>query len=170
MLTNFGGVDSVELRLVPVPPDPGRPTPTILRGMPRPAARISPDGRWLAYVAAQAGVREVFVQPFPGPGGRRQVSSGGGVEPVWAPDGRSLYYRGGPALLAATLATTPELAVLRRDTLFAMDTPEGGVVAAYDVTPDGERFVFPQYSGSDRPPVVVLHWADELRRRLARRP
>jgi serine/threonine protein kinase len=53
---------------------------------------FSPDGAWLAYSSTEGGVAEVYVQPFPGPGRREQVSSGGGISPVWAPDGRSIYY------------------------------------------------------------------------------
>ena len=56
---------------------------------------LSPDGRWLAYQDNVSGVFEVYVRPFPGPGGRVQVSAGGGGEPVWARSGRALYYLNG---------------------------------------------------------------------------
>ena len=166
LLTTVGAGDSLDLRLVPLragPTDRGR---SILRASAPTAARLSPDGRWLAYAASQAGVREVYVQPFPGPGGRVQISSGGGAEPVWAPDGPTLFYRAGRSLVAATLATSPELAVRRRDTLFVMDAPPAGPVASYDVTPDGQQFVFPQFAGVASAPVVVLGWADRLRERF----
>jgi serine/threonine-protein kinase len=57
--------------------------------------RISPDGKWVAYVTDASGASQVVVQPFPGPGGQVQVSVAGGSEPVWAPDGRQIFYRDG---------------------------------------------------------------------------
>src|SRR6202030_1842180 len=57
------------------------------------APRFSPDGRWLAYSSDESGRREIYVQPYPGPGGKRQISTEGGTEPVWNPDGRELFYR-----------------------------------------------------------------------------
>jgi serine/threonine-protein kinase len=61
---------------------------------PLPEAQFSPDGRWMAYVSAELGTAEVFVQPFPGPGGRWQVSTGGGRFPVWSRNGRDLLFVG----------------------------------------------------------------------------
>src|SRR5438105_5056575 len=54
--------------------------------------RLSPDGRWLAYASDESGRSEVYVRPFPGPGGRAQISAAGGAEPVWSPDGARLLY------------------------------------------------------------------------------
>jgi serine/threonine-protein kinase len=170
VLTNVRGDDSSDLRLLPLPPGPAEAgRPILAAGMRGLAARVSPDGRWLAYVDVQNGVDEVYLRPFPGPGGRYQISSGGGVEPAWAPDGRTLFYRGGAQLMAASLSTTPEPSVVRRDTLFPMEAQGSGPVAAYDVTPDGEHFVFARYGGVARPPVVVVGWAEQLRRRFAGR-
>jgi hypothetical protein len=129
---------AAEVRLVPVPYTPGGPARLLLQqyaGYRQ--QRPSPDGRWLAYVSDETGAREVYVQQIRGPGGRYLVSAGGGVEPVWAPGGTELFYRGGGALVAARLATAPEFTVLRRDTLFAMDARFYPTEAAYDVTPDG---------------------------------
>jgi Tol biopolymer transport system component/predicted Ser/Thr protein kinase len=53
---------------------------------------FSPDGRWLAYLSAESGTLEVYVRPFPGPGGRWQISTGGGVFPGWSRDGRELLF------------------------------------------------------------------------------
>ncbi len=67
--------------------------------------RFSPDGRWVAYTAASAGLREVYVSPFPGPGGRVQVSKDGAGLPVWGRDGRTIHYSQGNRLMATTLAS-----------------------------------------------------------------
>ena len=56
------------------------------------SAQFSPDGRWVAYVSMQSGPPEVYVRPFPGPGGQWQVSTGGGGQPRWSPNGRELFY------------------------------------------------------------------------------
>ena len=77
--------------------------------------RVSPDGRWVAFITNESGRDEVVVQPFPGPGGRVQVSTGGASEPVWSRDGRRLFYRGDGRLMAAVLSAG---AVMSRDTLF----------------------------------------------------
>ena len=66
--------------------------------------RLSPDGRWVAFTTDESGRGEVVVQPFPGPGGRVQVSANGGSEPVWARDGKRLFYRGDGHLIAARIA------------------------------------------------------------------
>ncbi|MEW5916625.1 MAG: protein kinase, partial [Gemmatimonadota bacterium] len=73
------------LRAIPLPGDSIRtPIPLMHSDIPR-QARVSRNGRWLAYVSDETGIAEVYVQPFPGPGGRYQISAGGGIEPIWAP-------------------------------------------------------------------------------------
>ena len=66
------------------------------------AASLSPGGRWLAYASDESGEYEIYVRSFPEPGARFQVSAEGGYEPVWAPDGRTLYYRVDADLMAAS--------------------------------------------------------------------
>jgi serine/threonine-protein kinase len=127
--------------------------------------RVSPDGRWLAYVSNASGREEVYVRPRTGPGGRLAVSNGGAGEPLWAPDGKRLYYRAGAWLLAAEIATSPSLAVTARDTLF-----EGAYITDeyhpnYDVAPDGRSFLMIKPLGQTRPLVVVVNWLEELRQR-----
>ncbi|UCF36575.1 MAG: PD40 domain-containing protein, partial [Acidobacteriota bacterium] len=55
-------------------------------------AQFSPDGAWIVYFSNESGTYEVFVLPFPGPGGKQQISSAGGVEPLWSPTGKELFY------------------------------------------------------------------------------
>ena len=61
---------------------------------------ISPDGKWIAYESAETGQLEVCVQPYPGPGGKWQVSNGGGYRPHWSPKGNEIYFRWGDAMMA----------------------------------------------------------------------
>jgi len=62
---------------------------------------FSPDGRWIAFTSDESGQSEIYVQPFPGPGPKRQISNGGGEEPAWSHSGRELFYRWGGRMLAA---------------------------------------------------------------------
>jgi DMSO/TMAO reductase YedYZ heme-binding membrane subunit len=106
----------------------------------------------------------VYIQRFPNPGGHFQISSGGGAEPVWGRNSTELTYRGGAALLSATLALSPSVTVLRRDTLFSSAAALGLTEATYDVMPNG-HFIMVRKVTTDTPPVLVFGWGDDLRRR-----
>jgi len=130
-------------------------------------ARVSPDGRWVAFATDESGAQQVVVQPFPGPGARVQVSVDGGSEPVWAANGNRLFYRGAQHIVAATFAATPTFAILSRTPLFE-DTYILGRAphANYDVSPDGSAFLL--IKAVEDPQVIVVHnWAAELRARMA---
>jgi eukaryotic-like serine/threonine-protein kinase len=71
------------------------------------APRFSPDGRWIAYVSDESGRLEIYVQPYPGPGGKWQISTEGGNEPVWNPNGRELFYRVADKMMGVDIATQP---------------------------------------------------------------
>ena len=137
--------------------------PAAIENMPR----VSPDGRWIAFVTNESGRDEVVVQPFPGPGGRVQLSAGGGTEPVWSRDGRRIFYRGSGKLMAAAIRTTPSFSVIARDTVLA-DTYVFATNphANYDVFPDGAHFVFLEPDHSSEM-VVVANWRAVLRARMA---
>jgi serine/threonine-protein kinase len=130
-------------------------------------ARLSPDGRWIAFTTDESGRQEVVVQAFPGPGGRVQVSARGGSEPVWAPDGKRLFYRGDGHLMAARLNTTQGFSVAARDTLFA-DSYQyaSNPHANYDVMADGSHFVFLK-AASEGNMIVVTNWTSVVRSRMA---
>jgi serine/threonine protein kinase len=127
--------------------------------------RFSPDGRWLAYVVEESGERKVVVRPAGG-GGRITISEGGGVEPVWSPSGRALFYRRGNDYLRADLSLTPALRVTNRSVLLRspISTSEG---ITYDVAPDGQRLLLAEpVTGGEV--VIVVNWIEELRRKLAK--
>jgi serine/threonine-protein kinase len=146
-------------------PRPIAASNTAIENMPR----ISPDGRWIAFVTDESGRNEVVVQPFPGPGGRIQVSVAGGTEPVWSRDGRRLFYRGDGYLMAARLRPGEGFGVAARDTVLR-DTYvfAGNPHANYDVMPDGEHFVMLQGTGTGEM-VVVSNWESVVRGRMAAR-
>jgi Tol biopolymer transport system component len=129
--------------------------------------RVSPDGRWVAFTTNESGQDEVVVQPFPGPGGRIQVSASGGSEAVWSRDGRRLFYRANGRIMAATIRPGPAFSVASRDTVLVdryafAPNPH----ANYDVMPDGAHFIFLE-PASEGMMVVVANWRAVLRERMA---
>jgi hypothetical protein len=133
--------------------------------------RFSPNGRWIAYTSSESGDWQVYVKPFPSLDARFQVSLQGGKQPVWSPDGRRLFFFGDDQLLAATLSFDPFI-VVKRDTILenvrASPTGEGGVSffhPNYDVTANGNSFVFLRGLLRDVQVVVVHDWKQELKAR-----
>jgi len=132
-------------------------------------ARVSPDGRWIAFVTDESGSGQVVVQPLLGPGPRVQVSSSGGVEPVWSRDGRRLFYRASKRFMVATVTTAPTFAVRSRDTLFEDKfVPSTAPHANYDVSLDGKRLLVLE-AVEDPQILVVRNWGAEVRARLRAR-
>ena len=131
---------------------------------------VSPDGRWLAYASNASGVDEIFLRPLGGSGVTMQVSDKGGTEPVWSRDGRRIFYRDGRQLRAATISTSPALAVQRRTTI-ATDSFEGNMPHVnYDVTADGRLVMVASQRGNASESVVAVLWGRALRERLSRAP
>jgi Tol biopolymer transport system component len=134
---------------------------------------FSPDGQWLAYSSNESGNSELYVRPFPGPGGKWQISAGGGMYPIWARDGRRLFF------------LTPDWRIM----VASYTGKQGSFVAGkpqpwsqkkliylggnypYDLAPDGERFAVVlnaggmegQEQGSTDSVIVRLNFFDELR-------
>jgi len=138
--------------------------------------RFSPDGRWIAYCSNESGRMEVFVQPYPGPGPKIQLSSEGGSDPTWKRSGGELYYRSGDKMMAVTVSTLPSFRADRPRMLWekyfaygrnsSCGAP-GPSSSNYDVAPDGQRFLMIQEGGDDAPATqihVVLNWSEELKR------
>jgi len=124
---------------------------------------LSPDGHWVAYVSNESGRLEVYVRPFPGPGGRWQVSLAGGTEPVWAGNGRELFYRNGTRMMVAAIALHPTFTVGARRELFEGNYLNDPVYRSYDVTRDGRSFVLVRSPKPLGDFIVVLNWFDQLR-------
>jgi len=132
---------------------------------------FSPDGHWLAYISDESGRFEIYVQPYPGPGGKWQISTEGGAEPLWNPNGRELFYRSGDKMMAVDIATQPSFSAGKPRVLFeGRYHPAYGTATNYDVSPDGQRFLMikPNEAGEAAPTQinVVLNWFEELKRRV----
>jgi hypothetical protein len=128
-------------------------------------ARLSPDGRWLAYHADESGTPEVFVRSFPEPGVRRQISSGGGTQPRWRGDGRELFYVSEDRkVMSVEVQAGAQLETGAPRPLF--QTRILPIVEArnhYDVTADGQRFLVNSRRPEDvlLPISVVVGWSAE---------
>jgi len=128
-------------------------------------AVFSPDMRWIAYTSNESGRDEVYVQAYPGPGRRQQVSVGGGQEPVWSRSGDKLYFRGQARMSSVDVQTSPTFTASPPRKLFDdVYLTEHGADRNYDVSADGRRFLmvkaatpFPAAELS-----VVLNWSATL--------
>ena len=135
---------------------------------------LSRDGRWLAYQSNASGQDEIYVRPFPNVDeGRWQISTGGGTQPLWAPDGGELLYRApGGAMMAVPVQTDPTFTAGNGEVVFEgsyLGTAGGGSSGrTYDVALDG-RFLMikpgDETSTSDQI-IVVQNWLDELAQRV----
>jgi eukaryotic-like serine/threonine-protein kinase len=135
------------------------------------APRFSPDGRWLAYISDESGRYEIYVQPYPGPGGKWQISTEGGTEPMWNPNGRELFYRSGDKMMVVELTTQPGFAAGTPRMLFEGPyVPTPTTPPNYDISPDGQRFLMLKPSESAESAltqiIVVQNWFEELKRRV----
>jgi DNA-binding winged helix-turn-helix (wHTH) protein/Tol biopolymer transport system component len=129
-------------------------------------ARISPDGRWLAYVSDESGTQEVYVRRYPDLDVPRQVSNGGGGQPQWRADQRELFYLSPDrSLMTATVTDTREVSFEAPRRLFRTSIAEGPSAArdSYAAMPDGQSFLIDaRRDASARPITVMLDWTAGL--------
>lgn len=168
LLYTTGGESSRGTDIWLAQPDSARAGRPFISG---PGSQLEPafsrDGRWVAYQSDHSGRPEVYVRPFPGPGGQIQISTNGGTSPVWSPTTNEVFYRAAEGYpMAATVESGPTFRVVRRDSLRFQGFSIGDGSRGYDVLPNGKEFVA-QRGVSHRRIVVVLRWFDELRERMA---
>ncbi len=142
------GMTSADVHLLPLDGG-GDSRPLIATDAVEMLARVSPDGRWIAYQSNESGRWAVYVRPFPDvDGGKWQVSQGGGgYAPAWSADGRELFYvaagRDGRTMMAVGYAGDPTFTPSRPEPLFALPggVESGGPFRHWDAAPDGARFL-----------------------------
>jgi Tol biopolymer transport system component len=123
-------------------------------------ARLSPDGKWLAYTSNETSADEVYVAPFPDATTKTRVSTAGGYEPKWRGDGRELFYLNGTGdLTAVTIRTAPSLAIGAPVRLFRSQMRRD-IDATYVATRDGQRFLLNMPNPVSVPLNVVVNWLD----------
>ena len=131
--------------------------------------RLSPDGRWLAYASNESGRDEVYVVPYPGPGGKWQISTAGGNFPRWRADGKELFFQGaGEEIMTVDVRAGTTFQVGAPKLLFRTTLTPGAYPGyRWDVSRDGQRFLINTPSGAATAGrfIVVTNWTAELRRK-----
>jgi Tol biopolymer transport system component len=140
-------------------------------------AYFSPDGRWIVYMSVESGQPEIYVEPFPPTGSKYQITTTGGMSPLWSPDGKQIFYIGitGPQrqLSSVDVHTQPsfgfanptKLPIGRIASRAAMNRP-------YDITPGGKEFliVYRDSNAFEAPAQrqirITLNWLEDLKRRV----
>ena len=144
-------------------------TPLVTGPLTEQMPRLSPDGKWLAYMSNESGRFEVYVRPFPASGARVQVSDVGGTEPIWRRSGRSLYYHGpNGEIVEVGVTTGARFSIGARTVVLTGDYLTDASHADYDVAPNG-RFLMLKRAGAESQTVVVHNWGRELREKTAPR-
>lgn len=124
--------------------------------------RFSPDGKWIAFVSDESGGGEVYVASFPDKREKIRVSTAGGDYPLWSKDGKELFYMEGQNLVSVPLQLEPALKLGKPARLFRFPLQKS---SAYDVTPDGQRFLISAPAeAADFPMTVVINWMNDLKR------
>jgi Tol biopolymer transport system component len=125
-------------------------------------ARLSPNGKWLAYMSDESGRMEVYVAAFPGPGSKWQISNGGGMFPQWSHDGKELYFIGGTKFMAVPI---PDPATFQFGTPQPLPlVPEE--IQGYASGPTSDRFLALKRAGTPEasPLRMVLNWTEALKK------
>lgn len=131
-------------------------------------ARISPDGRWVAYSSADSGRFEIIIQDYPTASGRWQVSTNGGIQPKWRPDGKELFYLTLDARLIAVPVTLGALVEIGKPQILFQTQAEastGFTWHQYDVSQDGQRILVNTAEVHATPVTVVYDWPALIRNR-----
>jgi hypothetical protein len=106
----------------------------------------------------------VYVTSFPAPSARWPISAGGGTAPQWSRSGKAIYYVAALRMIRANVNTANGVAVLSRDTLFAGTVGMGRPTREYDLTPDGNHFLFSAPIDTTNTVIAVLNWRTDTRR------
>jgi serine/threonine-protein kinase len=171
----LGATPGTDLLLLPLKGD-RHPRPLLQTPYDELNAEVSPDGHWLAYQSNESGRDEIYVRPFPNvDAGRRQVSTAGGVQPLWSRSGKELFYVSNEVVMRVPVTLASTLALGIPEKLFATASfalRGGGLGRMYDVSLDGQRFlVIKESTAADQSPpsariVLVQNWFEELKARV----
>ena len=133
-------------------------------------AQVSPDGRWLAYASNESSRYDVYVRPFPDGDGKWQISTDGGIEPMWRSDGKELFFLAANQDLMAVSIKSGTIAQAERPVrLFRTELSSGSVISTYTrnqyvVSSDRQRILINQGAAPPSPITVVVNWTTALAR------
>ena len=159
-LTADAGLD------IGVLPLEGKATPVAKSSMEERALMFSPEGLRIAYVSDETGRLEVYVHPYPDLSEKHQISVGGGEQPVWARDGKGLFYVNGDKMMFVAIQTSPSFSPSKPRVVFERPIYLGSQIGlpGYDVSADGQRFYMVDVEQIPLRMNVVLNWFEELER------
>ena len=149
-----------------------KPVPILIDTFDKYAARLAPDGRWLAYCSNETGRMEVYVVPVPAtlPGGqaltgRWQISPRGGSHPIWRSDGKSLFFQDASDIMEVPVQTSPQGVTAGTPVKRSESALVSGPPYSYDVSKDGKRFLLLEGADEMREPLMLmLNWQSRLRK------
>ncbi|PYS32289.1 MAG: hypothetical protein DMG14_34910 [Acidobacteria bacterium] len=169
ILYQSSGAGGWDLWAMPLTDD-RKPFPVVQTKFSEREGQFSPDGKWIAYTSDETGQSQIYVQAFPKPSGKWQISVNGGVHPRWRADGKVIFYIGADRqLMAAPVRIAANGQAVEPGTpvaLFATELPDTAVGPntrpPYVVSADGQRFLVrqpAQREGATAPPItVLLNW------------
>jgi hypothetical protein len=129
----------------------------------------------MAYTSNESGKEEIYVRSFPDMNGRLRISTSGGNNPLWSPDGREIFYRNGNEVLAVSIKTSPAFIFETPRTLFqgtyvrSVNSPGSRDFVTWDISPDGGKFLMMKESSAGSGPCkinIILNWFEELKDRV----
>jgi serine/threonine-protein kinase len=150
---------------------PGEPKPFVNSAFAETEPAFSPDGRWLAYQSNESGSVDVYVRPFPGPGGKWQISTGGGSFPKWSRNGKELFYRTEDSkIMVVTYIASGDSFHADKPHLWSPGqfTELGPLFYNFDLHPDGKRFAVLKAPGTEQTAAenkvtFIFNFFDEVR-------
>jgi serine/threonine-protein kinase len=160
----YDSVTNADILVIPLDGD-RTPRPFLKTRFSEGSPVISPDGRWIAYQSNASGRFEIYVSSFPEPGPPTQVTTTGGIRPVWSGNGRELFYQSNTRKMVVPVEPGPPLKFGDASMLFA-----GNYLGEGDLARDTGRFVMVKDNGQDaagKTIYLVLNWFDELRAKLS---
>jgi Tol biopolymer transport system component len=165
---DLGGSTGFDIYVLPLDASgPGaKPTPVIQTPVTDVEPRFSPDGKWIAYASTETGGYNVFVQPHPATGQRAQVSTGGGRQPQWSPDGKELFFvTNDRKFYAVEVRAGATFEHGEPKLLFEMPSNTISVRNSYIPSKDGQRFLVNMLLDTAVPPIYVdTDWASTVKR------
>jgi eukaryotic-like serine/threonine-protein kinase len=141
-----------------------KPTALLQSPFDKKEVRFSPDGRFLAFISNESGHAEVYVMPYPGPGEKMRLSSGGARLLEWGRDGKELIYLSADGrLMSLPIRTGPSLQTGTPVELFRL---AGKPWVSFKLSPDGTKFlaVVPEITADEQPWTVVVDWTADVGR------
>jgi Tol biopolymer transport system component len=144
-----------------------KPVPVAQTNFEERDGQFSPtDGKWIAYQSNESGRMEIWVQSFPGPGGKLQVSTNGGAQVRWRPDGKELFYIAlDGQLMSVPIRFTNSQTAEAETPVALFATHVGGALQStasrfYNVSPDGKQFLMHTIAteAGNSPITVILNW------------